>query len=140
MSVFLLYEKEIEEILYISSFFPASRGCTNKNKGKKTNSQNSHISYPDVLTFCFRWLLCANHTEPVKGFLGRFLRRKLLETEISSRTRNADLVKIIEWIPCVWEHLNHFLETHSSSDVTIGESSTVPASPMYPDVYSAGHS
>ncbi|XP_072519022.1 neuron navigator 2 isoform X2 [Salminus brasiliensis] len=68
----------------------------------------------------FRWVLCANHTEPVKGFLGRFLRRKLLETEISSRVRNAELVKIIEWIPCVWQHLNRFLETHSSSDVTIG--------------------
>uniref|UniRef100_A0A8B9KM87 Neuron navigator 2b n=1 Tax=Astyanax mexicanus TaxID=7994 RepID=A0A8B9KM87_ASTMX len=68
----------------------------------------------------FRWVLCANHTEPVSGFLGRFLRRKLLETEISSRVRNAELVKIIEWIPCVWQHLNRFLETHSSSDVTIG--------------------
>uniref|UniRef100_A0A9J7ZC24 Neuron navigator 2b n=1 Tax=Cyprinus carpio carpio TaxID=630221 RepID=A0A9J7ZC24_CYPCA len=68
----------------------------------------------------FRWILCANHTEPVKGFLGRYLRRKLLETEISSRVRNSELVKIIEWIPCVWHHLNHFLETHSSSDVTIG--------------------
>ncbi|KAG7467923.1 hypothetical protein MATL_G00137370 [Megalops atlanticus] len=68
----------------------------------------------------FRWVLCANHTEPVKGFLGRFLRRKLLETEISSRVRNMELVKIIEWIPRVWHHLNRFLETHSSSDVTIG--------------------
>ncbi|CAH2325624.1 neuron navigator 2 isoform X1 [Pelobates cultripes] len=68
----------------------------------------------------FRWVLCANHTEPVKGFLGRFLRRKLIETEISCRTRNAELVKIIDWIPKVWQHLNRFLETHSSSDVTIG--------------------
>uniref|UniRef100_A0A671MIH7 Neuron navigator 2-like n=1 Tax=Sinocyclocheilus anshuiensis TaxID=1608454 RepID=A0A671MIH7_9TELE len=68
----------------------------------------------------FRWILCANHTEPVKGFLGRYLRRKLLETEISSRVRNSELVKIIEWIPCVWHHLNRFLEIHSSSDVTIG--------------------
>ncbi|KAJ8344343.1 hypothetical protein SKAU_G00316720 [Synaphobranchus kaupii] len=68
----------------------------------------------------FRWVLCANHTEPVKGFLGRFLRRKLIETEISSRTRNTELVKIIEWMPQVWQHLNHFLEAHSSSDVTIG--------------------
>ncbi|KAJ8413043.1 hypothetical protein AAFF_G00106250 [Aldrovandia affinis] len=68
----------------------------------------------------FRWVLCANHTEPVKGFLGRFLRRKLVETEISSRMRNMELVKIIEWIPRVWHHLNRFLEAHSSSDVTIG--------------------
>ncbi|XP_067414294.1 neuron navigator 2 isoform X2 [Emydura macquarii macquarii] len=68
----------------------------------------------------FRWVLCANHTEPVKGFLGRFLRRKLIETEISGRIRNAELVKIIDWIPKVWHHLNKFLEAHSSSDVTIG--------------------
>ncbi|XP_077178154.1 neuron navigator 2 isoform X5 [Paroedura picta] len=68
----------------------------------------------------FRWVLCANHTEPVKGFLGRFLRRKLVETEIGGRMRNAELVKIIDWIPKVWQHLNKFLEAHSSSDVTIG--------------------
>ncbi|XP_007954036.1 neuron navigator 2 [Orycteropus afer afer] len=68
----------------------------------------------------FRWVLCANHTEPVKGFLSRFLRRKLMETEISGRVRNVELVKIIDWIPKVWHHLNRFLEAHSSSDVTIG--------------------
>ncbi|XP_069078027.1 neuron navigator 2 isoform X5 [Pleurodeles waltl] len=68
----------------------------------------------------FRWVLCANHTEPVKGFLGRYLRRKLIEKEITCRTRNAELIKIIEWIPKVWQHLNRFLEAHSSSDVTIG--------------------
>ncbi|XP_058926135.1 neuron navigator 2 isoform X6 [Kogia breviceps] len=68
----------------------------------------------------FRWVLCANHTEPVKGFLGRFLRRKLMETEIGGRVRNVELVKVIDWIPKVWHHLNRFLEAHSSSDVTIG--------------------
>ncbi|KAG9475897.1 hypothetical protein GDO78_003997 [Eleutherodactylus coqui] len=68
----------------------------------------------------FRWVLCANHTEPVKGFLGRYLRRKLIETEMSNRTRNVELGKIIDWISKVWQHLNRFLETHSSSDVTIG--------------------
>ncbi|XP_040610856.1 neuron navigator 3 isoform X4 [Mesocricetus auratus] len=68
----------------------------------------------------FRWVLCANHTEPVKGFLGRYLRRKLIEMEIEKNIRNNDLVKIIDWIPKTWHHLNSFLETHSSSDVTIG--------------------
>ncbi|XDB49998.1 hypothetical protein ABFV05_003614 [Capra hircus] len=68
----------------------------------------------------FRWVLCANHTEPVKGFLGRYLRRKLIEMEIERNIRNNDLVKIIDWIPKMWHHLNSFLETHSSSDVTIG--------------------
>ncbi|XP_053441257.1 neuron navigator 3 isoform X3 [Nycticebus coucang] len=68
----------------------------------------------------FRWVLCTNHTEPVKGFLGRYLRRKLIEMEIERNVRNNDLVKIIDWIPKTWHHLNSFLETHSSSDVTIG--------------------
>uniref|UniRef100_A0A673UGJ8 AAA+ ATPase domain-containing protein n=1 Tax=Suricata suricatta TaxID=37032 RepID=A0A673UGJ8_SURSU len=68
----------------------------------------------------FRWVLCANHREPVKGFLGRYLRRKLIEIEIERNIRNNDLVKIIDWIPKTWHHLNSFLETHSSSDVTIG--------------------
>ncbi|MFT7796689.1 neuron navigator 3 [Arapaima gigas] len=68
----------------------------------------------------FRWVLCANHTEPVKGFLGRFLRRKLIEMEIDKSMRSNDLIKIMDWIPKTWQHLNSFLEAHSSSDVTIG--------------------
>uniref|UniRef100_A0A3B3RB75 Neuron navigator 3 n=1 Tax=Paramormyrops kingsleyae TaxID=1676925 RepID=A0A3B3RB75_9TELE len=68
----------------------------------------------------FRWVLCTNHTEPVKGFLGRFLRRKLIETEIAKSVRSNDLVKIVDWLPKTWQHLNSFLEAHSSSDVTIG--------------------
>ena len=59
--------------------------------------------------------------EPVKGFLARFLKRRLLETEIKNNQRNPELARIFEWIPKVWHHLNKFLETHSSSDVTIGE-------------------
>jgi hypothetical protein len=58
--------------------------------------------------------------EPVKGFLGRYLRRKLMESEVKTGMRNNDLTKMTEWMPKVWQHLNKFLETHSSSDVTIG--------------------
>jgi hypothetical protein len=63
--------------------------------------------------------------EPVKGFLGRFLRRRLLEAEVQEGVRNNDLNRIFDWIPKVWQHLNKFLETHSSSDVTIGEKFSV---------------
>lgn len=44
-----------------------------------------------------------------------------METEISSRARSLELVRIVDWVPRVWHHLNRFLETHSSSDVTIGK-------------------
>ncbi|XP_063244116.1 protein sickie isoform X2 [Bacillus rossius redtenbacheri] len=68
----------------------------------------------------FRWVLCANHMEPVKGFLGRYLRRRLLESEVQHGSRSLDMARILDWIPRCWQHLNKFLETHSSSDVTIG--------------------
>ncbi|XP_075713115.1 neuron navigator 3-like [Rhinoderma darwinii] len=81
----------------------------------------SILSSPNLeLHHNFRWVLCANHMDPVKSFLGRYLRRKLIEMEIEKSLRNNDLIKIIEWIPKAWHHLNSFLETHSSSDVTIG--------------------
>ncbi|KAG8200466.1 hypothetical protein JTE90_000546 [Oedothorax gibbosus] len=68
----------------------------------------------------FRWVLCANHMEPVKGFLGRYLKRKLVEEEVRGGTRNTEIAKVIDWMPKVWHHLNKYLETYSSSDVTIG--------------------
>ncbi|CAL1287848.1 unnamed protein product [Larinioides sclopetarius] len=68
----------------------------------------------------FRWVLCANHMEPVKSFLGRYLKRKLVEEEVKGGIRNAEIAKVIDWMPKVWHHLNKYLETHNSSDVTIG--------------------
>lgn len=69
----------------------------------------------------FRWVLCANHMEPMKGFLGRHLRRKLVEHECRLGQRNAQLKRIVEWIPEIRNHLNQLLETHSSSEVTLGD-------------------
>ncbi|KAL1454928.1 hypothetical protein WDU94_009057 [Cyamophila willieti] len=68
----------------------------------------------------FRWILCANHMEPVKGFLGRYLRRKLIENKCQTNRKSQDMCKVVEWLPRVWHYLNQFLETHSSCDVTIG--------------------
>ncbi|XP_072936202.1 protein sickie-like isoform X3 [Epargyreus clarus] len=68
----------------------------------------------------FRWLLTANHMEPVKGFLARYLRRKLFSLELRLGRREAALAAVLEWLPGVWAALNAFLEAHSSSDVTVG--------------------
>ena len=75
-------------------------------------------------------MLCANHME-VKGFLGRFLRRKLIESEIRNHSRNNDLNRVVDWIPKVWAHLNKALESHSSADVTIGTCSFVVNDLLY---------
>ncbi|XP_055389463.1 protein sickie-like [Condylostylus longicornis] len=68
----------------------------------------------------FRWVLTANHMEPVKGFLGRFLRRRLFSLELQTQTHQNELSTVLTWLPTVWQHINRFLENHSSSDVTIG--------------------
>lgn len=68
----------------------------------------------------FRWVLYANHIEPVRSFLGRHLRRQLVSNEVTSGGVNPELNKVIEWLPKVWQHINKFLETHSSCDITIG--------------------
>ncbi|XP_055591717.1 protein sickie-like [Uranotaenia lowii] len=68
----------------------------------------------------FRWVLTANHMEPVKGFLGRYLRRKLFTMELQFQQAQPQLEKVLRWLPTVWQHINSFLETHNSSDVTIG--------------------
>jgi len=69
----------------------------------------------------FRWVLYANHIEPVRTFLGRYLRRQLVPVEVTSGGTNHDLTKVVEWLPKVWQHVNKFLETHSSIDITIGK-------------------
>ncbi|XP_077420271.1 neuron navigator 2 isoform X3 [Vanacampus margaritifer] len=115
----------LDNLHHVSSLSEIFNGLFNSSHQRSpyiigTMSQATSSSPNLQLHHNFRWVLCANHTEPVKGFLGRFLRRKLIEMEIGSRTRNVELVKIVDWIPRVWHHLNRFLETHSSSDVTIG--------------------
>ncbi|XP_029952549.1 neuron navigator 2 [Salarias fasciatus] len=115
----------LDNLHHVSSLGEIFNGLFNCNQQHSpyiigTMSQATSSAPNLQLHHNFRWVLCANHMEPVKGFLGRFLRRKLIETEIGSRTRNVELVKIIDWVPRVWHHLNRFLEMHSSSDVTIG--------------------
>uniref|UniRef100_A0A672H4D7 Neuron navigator 3 n=1 Tax=Salarias fasciatus TaxID=181472 RepID=A0A672H4D7_SALFA len=113
----------LDNLHHVSSLGEIFNGLFNCNQHPYiigTMSQATSSAPNLQLHHNFRWVLCANHMEPVKGFLGRFLRRKLIETEIGSRTRNVELVKIIDWVPRVWHHLNRFLEMHSSSDVTIG--------------------
>ena len=76
----------------------------------------------------FRWILYANHIEPVRSFLGRHLRRQLASA--TAKTAVADVPgpgsglmvveRVVEWLPKVWQHVNRFLESQSNFDITIG--------------------
>lgn len=63
----------------------------------------------------------ANHMEPVKGLVGRVARRRLTQVEVEAGSRLPRLQQVLDWLPRCWSHINKFLETHSSSDVTIGK-------------------
>ena len=67
----------------------------------------------------FRWILFANHIEPVRGFLGRQLRRSLLAQEVETRLHNTELYQVIEWITKSFVMINKFLESHCSQDATL---------------------
>ncbi|PAA59988.1 hypothetical protein BOX15_Mlig023844g1 [Macrostomum lignano] len=110
----------LSEVLnsYLNSKSPYIIGTMNQ---AGCSSERLHAAKLQLHNTCnFRWVLCANHMEPVKGFLGRFLRRKLLNSEVMDRAYKPEAARIVDWIPSVWQHLNKFLETHSSSEVTIG--------------------
>lgn len=64
--------------------------------------------------------MCANHTEPLRGFLARYLKRKLVEHENTVSLKDSALTSIVDWVPQAWSHVNSFLEKHGSADLTIG--------------------
>jgi len=84
----------------------------NQSGGSTTDLQLHHN---------FRWLLCANHMEPVYGFLLRYLRRRLLDAEVRGEAQLAAMDEIVQWLPQVWQLINRLLEIHGGSDVTVGQ-------------------
>jgi neuron navigator 2 len=48
-----------------------------------------------------------NHMDPVKGYLGRYLRRRLIHCECLTGVRQpAEFLRIIEFLSKVWTVLN----------------------------------
>jgi len=98
-----------------------------------TMSQSSSSCHADLqMHHNFRWVLYANHIEPVRSFLGRYLRRQLASTtgkspaDVPGRGNGLMAVeRIVEWLPKVWQRINRFLESQSNFDVTIGSNYTI---------------
>ncbi|KAM9319252.1 neuron navigator 1 [Gastrophryne carolinensis] len=86
-------------------------GTTNQPV-KMTPNHGLHLS--------FRMLTFSNNVEPANGFLGRYLRRKLLESEGSIGTGHGELLRVLDWVPRLWYHLHTFLEKYSTPDFLIG--------------------
>ncbi|XP_063309247.1 neuron navigator 1 isoform X3 [Pelobates fuscus] len=85
-----------------------------------TTNQPVKMSPNHGLHLSFRMLTFSNNVEPANGFLGRYLRRKLLESEGSIGTGHGELLRMLDWVPRLWYHLHTFLEKHSTPDFLIG--------------------
>ncbi|KAE8623217.1 hypothetical protein XENTR_v10005542 [Xenopus tropicalis] len=85
-----------------------------------TTNQPVKMSPNHGLHLSFRMLTFSNNVEPANGFLGRYLRRKLLESEGSIGTGHAELLRVLDWVPRLWYHLHTFLEKYSTPDFLIG--------------------
>ncbi len=68
----------------------------------------------------FKWVLCVNHTEPVKSFLRRSLQRRFIDHEVKYQVRCQDLENFINWIPKLWHHVNKYIELYNSADLAMG--------------------
>ena len=95
-----------------------------KNSGKTCSYVIGTINQSDVTSLNlpqnFKWVLCVNHTEPVKNYLNRVLTRRLIDHEIKFQMRSLDLEKITKWIPKLWQHVNKYIELYNSADLTLG--------------------
>ncbi|XP_026951830.1 neuron navigator 1 isoform X6 [Sagmatias obliquidens] len=86
-------------------------GTTNQPV-KMTPNHGLHLS--------FRMLTFSNNVEPANGFLVRYLRRKLVESDCDVNANREELLRVLDWVPKLWYHLHTFLEKHSTSDFLIG--------------------
>lgn len=69
-------------------------------------------------------LTFSNNVEPANGFLVRYLRRKLVESDSDVNANKEELLRVLDWVPKLWYHLHTFLEKHSTSDFLIGTGSS----------------
>ena len=73
-------------------------------------------------------LTFSNNVEPANGFLVRYLRRKLVESDSDINANREELLRVLDWVPKLWYHLHTFLEKHSTSDFLIGTAPSPAAS------------
>ncbi|XP_029427996.1 neuron navigator 1 isoform X3 [Rhinatrema bivittatum] len=85
-----------------------------------TTNQPVKMSPNHGLHQSFRMLTFSNNVEPANGFLVRYLRRKLLESDSDINANKEELLRVLDWVPKLWYHLHTFLEKHSTSDFLIG--------------------
>ena len=113
----LQYAQELDEIL--TRYLRIEPESCPYIIGTMVHTSGASSSTNLQLKHSFRWILCANHIEPVRGFLARFLKRRLLVVEAETRVYHGDSSRVIEWVSRSFLVINKFLESHCSPDSTL---------------------
>jgi hypothetical protein len=74
-----------------------------------------------------KWILCLNHTEPLKNFLNRYLFRRFIHHKTRTQQTassalcadNETLESIVAWIPKLWLQINKHIEFYNSTEFTL---------------------
>ena len=132
----ILILDNLHSITNISDAF--SEYFSARNAAKKCSYVIGTVNQSNVtalnLHHQFKWVLCVNHTEPVKNYLSRYLERRLIdyESKMSMNKQQSstqpihleqnlrELKSLYEWIPKLWQHVNKYIEAYNSIDLTIG--------------------
>src|SRR6218665_1381772 len=72
----------------------------------------------------FRWVLFGQTDEPMKSFLARYLHRQSVEKQFrrsGGEDGDCGLLRVVDWMPKVWHHVNRFVTSICSPDKCIGE-------------------
>jgi hypothetical protein len=114
----------LDNLHFISNMTDAfSEYFSPKNSARKCNFIIGTLNQPNVTSFNlhsnFKWVLCLNHTEPVKSFLNRHLQRRLIDNENRGQI-SVEMEGLINWIPKLWSHVNKYIELYNSPDMTLG--------------------
>lgn len=94
--------------------------------GQGRNGSNVRVAALTPPIAGCRMLTFSNNVEPANGFLVRYLRRKLVESDSDINANKEELLRVLDWVPKLWYHLHTFLEKHSTSDFLIGTGLQLP--------------
>jgi len=82
----------------------------------------------------FRFVMCAGHAEPARGFLGRHLRRRLLAVEARRRTYDGEAAAAVEAAAKLHREANDALDRWRGNHVECIDAND-PCRPLSPTVF-----
>ncbi|PAV63210.1 hypothetical protein WR25_02009 [Diploscapter pachys] len=118
-SVILIDNIPRHRIAFVASVFSNASG--NSNQGPYVLCTVNRACQLPELNAHFKIFLLTNRMDGVKGFMARFLCRRIVEVEFRQcRQLCPDMMRVTHFLPVVLDAVNCFIEKANSLDVTVG--------------------